>query len=85
MKTIKIFIDVIAVNLTVLTLIFIDVIPKANAEVNFSEPIKYGLVPLNEDGSVNVTLSSFDVIDVNIEEIGGGYVSYGGPISVEIE
>jgi hypothetical protein len=60
--------------------------------------INYGLIPLNEDGTISVKLSANDEIDVNIvgvntndeldvniDQIGGGYVSHGGPISVEVD
>ncbi len=59
---------------------------------------KYGWVPLNDDGSISVKLSNSDRIDVNIagvstrdeldvniDEVGGGYVSHGGPIKVDVE
>jgi len=58
----------------------------------------FGWVPLNEDGSITVRLNASDKIDVNIvgvntndeldvniDEIGGGWVSHGGPIKVEVE
>ena len=58
----------------------------------------YGLIPVNADGTIDVNIksssemdvnitgiSTSDELDVNIDEIGGGYVSYGGPISVEID
>ena len=84
-KKTNILLGIIAINLTLLTLIQLEIWPtKANAN-EFNSNLNYGLVPLNEDGSINVKLSSSDVIDVNIDEVGGGYVSYGGPISVEID
>lgn len=59
---------------------------------------KYGWVPINEDGTISVRLSALDEIDVNIvgvetndeldvniDEVGGRFVSSGGPISVEID
>ena len=71
----------------------------------------YALVPLNDDGSINVKISNTDDIDVNIrnidtydkmrvsiedintsdeldvniDEIGGGWISSGGPIKVKID
>lgn len=89
-KFTKIVLVVIAVNLTIITVKDLDIIPKAYANestknVEFTPNMNYGLVPLNEDGSINVRLNSLQVIDVNITEIGGGYVSYGGPVPVEIE
>lgn len=98
----KSVLTVIAICLTVLTLKDLDLFPMAYAgEPTTHEMItspNYGLVPLNEDGSIIVRLNSSDELDVNIvgintsdeldvniDEIGGGYVSHGGPISVEIE
>ena len=77
----NILLGIIAINLTLITLIQLSIWPStANAtDLNAN----YGLVPLNEDGSINVRLSASDVIDVNIDEIGGGYVSY-GKLKVEI-
>jgi hypothetical protein len=59
MKAIKILLGIIAVNLTLITLIQLEIFPpKAYAnEINTSTiPINtnYGLVPLNEDGSLNL-------------------------------
>lgn len=72
-KFTKIVLTVIAVNLTILTITQLDIIPKAYANDNHSaieNPyMNYGLVPLNEDGSMNVRLSSYDEIDVNITDI----------------
>ena len=61
MKAIKILLGIIAVNLTLITLIQLEIFPpKAYAnEINTSTtPINtnYGLVPLNEDGSIDVNL-----------------------------
>ncbi|NAY93371.1 hypothetical protein GTQ34_15785 [Muricauda sp. JGD-17] len=102
-KYTKIVLTIIAVNLTILTITNLDLLPKAyaNEPMENSEllpAMNYGLVPLNEDGTISVTLSNYDQIDVNIvgidtneeldvniDEIGGGYVSHGGPISVEID
>lgn len=99
----KIILTVIAVNLTIFTLKNLNFIPKTYANepsnnLEMTPNINYGLVPLNEDGSITVKLSDYneidvnivgirtsDELDVNIDEIGGGYVSHGGPISVEIE
>ena len=77
----NIFLGIIAINLTLITLIQLNIWPStANATDLYAN---YGLVPLNEDGSINVRLSASDVIDVNIDEVGGGYVSY-GKLKVEI-
>ena len=51
----------------------------------------YALVPLNKDGSINIRISEEQMAemtgptDVNIAEIGGGYVAYKGPIIVRIK
>ncbi|NMH87089.1 hypothetical protein [Flavivirga algicola] len=102
-KFTKIVLTVIAVNLTILTIKNLELIPKAYANepsnnLKLSPPMNYGLVPLNDDGTISVKLSTnnkidvnivgidtHDELDVNIDEIGGGYVSNGGPISVEID
>jgi len=99
----KIVLTVIAVNLTIITVENLDLMPKAYANeptnnLELAPNVNYGLVPLNEDGTISVKLSAYDEIDVNIvgvntndeldvniDEIGGGYVSHGGPISVEID
>ena len=64
----------IAVNLTLLTVKSLDITPKAYANeptnnVEFLQNMNYGLVPLNDDGSITVKLSSSDEIDVNITDI----------------
>lgn len=99
----KILLSVIALNLTVLTLHFIPLVPAAQASsphplVGTLPQGNYGLVPLNDDGSITVKLSAFerldvnivgistiDELDVNIEEIGGRNVPHGGPIEVKVK
>lgn len=57
----------------------------------------YAVIPVNADGSIDVNLKSSSVIDINIsristrdeldiniDEIGGGFVPYGGPIKVNV-
>ena len=80
MKTIKILLGIIAINLTLLTIIQTGIWPpKVQAsETNYSN-VNYGLVPLNEDGSIDVKLSEETVeaikppaiMDVNIATIRG--------------
>jgi hypothetical protein len=70
----KIVLTIIALNLTFFTVKNLDIIPKAyaNEPVNnfgLNPNLNYGLVPLNDDGSVTVKLSSYDEIDVNITDI----------------
>lgn len=102
-KFTKLVLTVIAVNLSILTVKNLDLIPKVQAHepsphLNLAPETNYGLVPLNDDGTINVRLSTadeldvnivgiktYDVMDVNIDEVGGGFVSYGGPIAVEID
>ena len=77
----NIFLGVIALNLTLITLFQLNIWPSTANATDFSA--NYGLVPLNEDGSINVNLASSNTIDVNINEVGGGFVSY-GKLKVEI-
>ena len=89
----KSVLTIIAVCLTVLTLQSIEIIPKSYAAGNkkaaiTTTPKNYGLVPVNEDGSIDVTItriSTTDELDVNIDEIGGGFLSHNGPIPVTIK
>lgn len=98
----KSVLTVIAICLTSLTLKQFNLFPMAHAGEPSDNALvpstNYGLVPLNEDGTITVRLNSnedlnvnivgintTDDINVNIDEIGGGYVSRGGPISVEVE
>ena len=54
----NIFLGVIAINLTLITLIQLEIFPPKAYASETNQPINanYGLVPLNEDGSINVTL-----------------------------
>ena len=70
----KILLTIIAINLTILTFMKLNIVPKvyANNTSSYLEnntDIQYGLVPLNEDGSITVKLANSDEIDVNITEI----------------
>lgn len=63
---------VIAICLTFNLLKDINVIPRAHASdpaFNSSQSMKYGLVPINADGSVNVHVKSASTIDVDIVDI----------------
>ncbi|WP_194852460.1 hypothetical protein [Nonlabens antarcticus] len=86
----KSILAVIALNLSVISVSTL--FPAAERSVNTA------FVPVNEDGSITVRLSNtetldvnisristMDELDVNIEEIGGGFLSHGGPIPVEIK
>ena len=52
----NIFLGVIAVNLTLLTLFQLNIWPSTANANDLISPVNYGLVPLNGDGSVNVKL-----------------------------
>ncbi|UII29709.1 hypothetical protein LVD17_15525 [Fulvivirga ulvae] len=71
-KFTKVILTVIAVNLSILTLKELSIIPEAHAD-DLKEPVqlvenqKYGLVPVNADGSITVRLS--DKVDVNLIDI----------------
>ena len=66
----KFILTVIAFCLVVLTLDNVDIFPKAYANDVVNYGGNYGLVPMNEDGSINVKLISLDEaldeMDVNI-------------------
>ena len=87
----KSILTVIAICLTINVLKDFDIMPKAYAndplknELNLLPNKNYGLIPVNSDGSINVNIKSSETLDVNIDEIGGGHVSHGGPIKVEID
>ncbi|TSE07088.1 MULTISPECIES: hypothetical protein [Aquimarina] len=105
----KFIMSIIAICLVIIVVRDMDIIPKAHA--NNSSESKYGILPINDDGTITVRLSNTDEIDVNIksidtydklkvdltdintdkelniniDEIGGSYVSSGGPIKVKIQ
>jgi hypothetical protein len=89
----KTVLTIIAVCLSVLTLQSIDIIPKSYASGNektsiTTAPKNYGLVPVNDDGTIDVNItriSTYDELDVNIDEIGNASLSSGGPIPVTIK
>ena len=74
-KKTNILLGIIAINLSLLTIIQLEIWPtKVNAnELGLDPSINYGLVPLNEDGSINVNLNSTSgvVMDINLTKIGG--------------
>ncbi len=105
----KFILSIIAICLIIIVIRDMDIIPKAYA--NNTTESNYGILPINNDGSITVRLSNTDEIDVNItnidtydklkvdlsdistdeelniniDEIGGNYVSSGGPIKVELQ
>ena len=66
----NIFLGIIAINLTLITLIQLEVFPPKAYASETNQPINanYGLVPLNENGNVNVEV----VGGVDITAIYGG-------------
>lgn len=105
----KFIITVIAICLVIIIIRDTDMISKAYA--NTPSLTNYGLIPINDDGSINVKLvnsneidvniknidtydelkvnltsvDTRDELDINIDEIGGSYVSSGGPIKVKVQ
>jgi hypothetical protein len=72
----KIILTVIAFCLVLNTIEKLDIFPKAYAgEVTpkpvkvLTESTKYGLIPINKDGSINVTMKTVSPMDVNITGI----------------
>lgn len=69
----KVVLTVIAINLTILTLSKIELIRPAKAnssDYDISNSFSnYAMVPLNDDGSINVKLMGSEKIDVNIADI----------------
>ena len=84
MKTdryLRVVLTVIAVCLVMLTLQNMNLIPKAQAEGPLPPISNYALVPLSEDGTVQVKIKSInDVLDVNIQKVGGNNCYQGVPI-----
>lgn len=84
MKTdryLKAILIVIAVCLVALTLQNMNVIPRAQAETPIIPIPNYALVPLNADGIVEVKIKSIDdVLDVNIQKVGGNTCYQGVPV-----
>lgn len=86
----KIVLTIIAINLTFLSLKDLDVLPKAYAGDSNLSPmsrVNYGLVPINKDGSIDVSIKSINpnsTMDVNIEGVGGWSI-IGGKLKVEIQ
>ena len=83
----------IAACLLVIAARGVQLFPEAKANTQNA----YGLLSVNEDGSLNVRLvdqqldvsitdiETRDNLNVNIEEIGGGWIRSRGPLPVKIE
>lgn len=95
----KTVLTVIAVCLVVIVFRDADLIPKAYAvspgAIMPPDPaVKYGIVPINPDGSVNVKIvdkldvnivgiNTWDELDVNIDEVGGlGVQNHQVPVAI---
>ena len=73
-RTIKILLAVIAINLYLISLNQFDIFPKAfgnSTSPTNIKPQEFGLVPLNEDGTVSVRIESSDVVDINVHSFKG--------------
>lgn len=98
----KFVLSIIAICLTVMTLKNVDLIPTAYASepknINLPPTKNYGLVPVNEDGSITVKLSSSAPIDVvirnivaneclnvNLKKIDGESLFNSSPLNVKIK
>jgi hypothetical protein len=87
----KVVLSIIAINLTLLSFKNLDIVPKAYAgEPNplhgLSYRMNYGLIPLNKEGGIDVTIRSIkpgETLDVNIQRI-GGFATF-GEIPIEIK
>ena len=73
-RTIKILLAVIAINLSLISLNQFDIFPNAfgnSTSPTNMKPQEFGLVPLNEDGTVSVRIESSDVVDINVHSFKG--------------
>jgi hypothetical protein len=84
----KAIFTVIALCLTINVLKDFDIIPKAYAETKTNSSLlpnkNYGLVPINDDGTIDVNIKSSSTMDVNIESCDSYALEYAGPIKVDI-
>jgi len=84
----KTVLTVIAILLAFIAFRNIELIPSAYADEPklASQNTTYGIVPLNEDGSVNVRISQAEVLKVSLEKILGFNVKHkGGKLIVEVD
>jgi uncharacterized membrane protein YuzA (DUF378 family) len=86
-KFTKIVLVIIAINLTLLSVKNLDIIPKTYAKESFAKnEINYGLVPLNENGTIDVNIKSVnttEILDVNIKEVGGSSIFSNIPVEIK--
>jgi len=80
----QVVLTVIAICLCALTFKCVGLVSPANATGSASLPAGYALVPVNADGSVNVTVSKvISDMDVNVTEIAGHrIVGYSLPVDM---
>lgn len=87
----NLMLTVIALSLSLLVIQQLNIFPAVHAESSNNFPYQ-SILPLNEDGSLNVRLQNLDEIDVNIS----GISTYdelevnieeikGGPVRVRVE
>ena len=72
--TIKVLLGIIALNLTLLTIDQLDFFPKSYASENTIKAVQsnnYGLVPINENGSITVKIDDSEIMDINIHSFKG--------------
>ena len=67
----KVLLGVIAMNLSIMTIKEMSIMPQVFAggtvgSVDFKSIPNYGMIPLNEDGSISVSLTSLENINVRI-------------------
>ena len=73
-KFTKIVLTIIAINLSILSLSKIDFITSVHAssdqdQMDMPLETSYGLVPVNEDGSIDVNIINSEILKVSIREI----------------
>ena len=79
-KYLNAVLTVIAACLVLITLAITGIIPATSAKE--TNP-RFMSIPVNDDGSINVRFVQGDVMDVNIEEVGGW--NTWGRVKVDIE
>ena len=72
-STIKILLGIIAINLSIMSISQLDLIPKsyANNQQTTIKAQEFGIVPINEDGTISVRLENSEVMDVNVHSFKG--------------
>lgn len=72
-STIKILLGIIAINLSIISISQLDLIPKtyANNQQTTIKAQEFGIVPINEDGTISVRVENSELMDVNIHSFKG--------------